>query len=516
VPDSTPPAPPPVFGRADVRKKGRSRATRRLVRLGVVVVAAIVVLAGAGIGYVEYRNHQIGHIVVNGLRALPPSGVENLVLVGSTSRCALKKQNPAFGLCSQGVTGVNSDVVMILHLDPNKKTAAILSIPRDLFVPNARKSGANKIDAALVEGPQQLVSAIQEDFGIPINHFVELNFDSFQGVVNALGGINMYFPEPVFDAFSGLNVSTPGCHHLNGFQALAVVRARHLQYKGPGVKSTNPRSWPQDPQSDLSRIRRNHEFLRVLANAVSMRGLGNPVTDNDLLGAIAPQLQVDSSFSLGSMFGLVLTFHGVNATTTPQQTLPVIVLSSLSYFYQGSDYGNVELTSQPNDLQAVSSFLGVPSGRDTMSGKPLPAPGSVTVSVLNGTGRTGQAGQTSSALKALGFNTVGQGDAHAGGAVSETIVYYSSPSHLAAAEQVLHSLSGAATLGQGKTTDGADVTVVTGSNFTVNSPPSQVPTGTSGAGGPSSAPALAAPTPPTQVLAQFDPRSCTATGGEGK
>jgi LCP family protein required for cell wall assembly len=518
VPDSTSPAPPPVLGRADVRKKTRSRAQQRLLRVGIIVVAAIVVLAGAGIFYVEYRNHQIGHIVVNGLRALPPSGVENLVLVGSTSRCALKKQNPAFGLCSQGVTGVNSDVVMILHLDPNKKTAAILSIPRDVFVPNARKSGANKIDAALVEGPQQLVSAIQEDFGIPVNHYVELNFDSFQGVVNALGGISMYFPEPVFDAFSGLNVSTPGCHHLNGFQALAVVRARHLQYKGPGVKSTNPRSWPQDPQSDLSRIRRNHEFLRVLANAVSMRGLGNFVTDNELLGAIAPQLQVDSSFSLGSMFGLVITFHGVNATTTPQQTLPVIVLSSLSYFYQGYDFGNVELTSQPNDLQAVSSFLGLPAGRDTMTGKPLPAPGSVTVSVLNGTGRTGQAGHTASALKALGFNTIGQGDARSGGSVSETIVYYSSPSHLAAAEQVLHSLSGAATLGMGKTSNGADVTVVTGSNFSVNSPPSQsAPSssgGTSASGGSSSS--LATPTPPTQALAPFDPRSCTASGGEGK
>ena len=144
---------------------------------------------------------------------------------------------------------MNSDVVMILHLDPNKKTAAILSIPRDLFVPNARATGANKIDAALVEGPQQLVSAIEEDFGIPIHHYVELNFDSFQGVVNALGGIKMYFPEPVFDAYSGLNVPTPGCHHLNGFQALEVVRARHLQYKGPGVKSTNPRTGPRTPRA---------------------------------------------------------------------------------------------------------------------------------------------------------------------------------------------------------------------------------------------------------------------------
>ncbi len=395
VPDSTPLAPPPVFGRAAIRKKTRKRTTQRLVRVGVVVVALLVVIVGATVGYAEYRNHQITRIKVGNLVALPPSGVENIVLVGSTSRCALKQQNKAFGLCSQGVTGVNSDVVMILHVNPNTKTAAILSIPRDLFVPNARASGPNKIDAALVEGPQQLVSAIQDDFGIPIHHYVELNFDSFQGVVNALGGIKMYFPEPVFDAYSGLNVPVAGCRQLNGFQALAVVRARHLQYKGPGVKTNDHADWPQDPESDLSRIRRDHEFLRVLASAMDKRGLSNPITDNDLLSAVAPQLQVDSGFSLGQMFGLVTTFHGINTAKTPQQTLPVVVLSSLNYYYQGYDYGNVELTSQPNDLQAVSSFLGLGADRDTMTGKPLPSPGSVTVSVLNGTGQTGQAGQTS-------------------------------------------------------------------------------------------------------------------------
>jgi LCP family protein required for cell wall assembly len=504
VPESTPPAPPPVFGRADIRNKSRSRATRRLLRVGIVVVAVVVVLAGAGIGYVAYRNHQITRIKVGDLVAVPPSGVENVVLVGSTSRCALKQQNKAFGLCSQGVTGVNSDVVMILHLDPNTKTAGILSIPRDLFVPNARADGANKIDAALVEGPQQLVSAIEEDFGIPIHHYVELNFDSFQGVVNALGGVKMYFPEPVYDAYSGLDVTTAGCHQLDGFQALEVVRARHLQYKGPGVTSKNPRDWPQDPESDLSRIRRDHEFLRVLSAAVAKRGLGNPVTDNDLLSAVAPQLQVDSSFSLGSMFGLVVTFHGVNTATTPQKTLPVIVLSSLNYYYQGYDYGNVELASQPNDLQAVSSFLGLPAGRDTVTGK---------------------AGQTVSALKALGFDTIGQGDARGGASPSETIVYYSSPSAQAAAEQVMHSLSGTVTMGQGPTADGAQVTVVTGSNFSVAAPastgrapssgataPSPSSTGSPTASSPSS---LGTPTAPTQPLSAFDPRSCTASGGEG-
>jgi len=253
---------------------------------------------------------------------------------------------------------------------------------------------------------------------------------------------------------------------------------------------------------------------------VAKRGLSNPLTDNSLLGAVAPQLQVDTSFSLGSMFGLVLTFHGINTAKAPQLTLPVVVLSSLNYYYQGYDYGNVELTSQPNDMQAVSSFLGLGADRNTMTGKQLPSPGSVTVSVLNGTGQTGQAGQTADSLKALGFNVVGQGDTSAGGSLSETTVYYSSSNQLAAAEQVLHSLSGAATLGRGPTADGAHVTVVTGTNFSVNAPPSNSRSSSS-ATAPSSATtapsssALATPTAPTQALAPFDPRSCTASGGEG-
>jgi len=489
---------------------------RRLVRIGALLTAVVVVVAGAAVGYVVYRNHQISHVKVGNLTAVPPSGVENIVLVGSTSRCALKQQNAAFGLCSQGVTGVNSDVVMILHLDPKTATASILSIPRDLFVPNARGSEPNKIDAALVEGPERLVNAIQEDFGIPIQHYVELNFDSFQNVVNALGGIKMYFPMPLYDAESSLNIPTAGCRSLNGFQALAVVRARHLQYKPPGVTSTNPRNWPYDPQSDLSRIRRDHEFLRVLATAVSTRGLSNPVTDNDLLGAVAPQLEVDSSFSLGDMLGTVLTFHGVNPNSAPQETLPVIV-DAENYVAGGVDYGSVELTSQPQDLQVIDNFLGVDANHDTMTGKSLPAAKDISVSVLNGTGMTGQAGATGTALGALGFDVVATGDAAPLGAISETTVTYSA-GHEAAAERVAHELSGAVVMGLGTTSNGADVTVVTGTDFSVAAPAtsaSQTTSGSEATAPTAGSDVLAAPTPPKQSLAPFDPRACTASGGEG-
>ena len=186
--------------------------------------------------------------MVDGLKAVPPSGVENIVLVGSTSRCALKQQSSAFGLCSQGVTGVNSDVVMILHLNPKTGHRLDPLHPPGPLRPQRPDHRAEQDRRRPGPGPETLVDAIQEDFGIPIQHYVELNFDSFQGVVNALGGIKMYFPMPLYDAESSLNIPTAGCHLLNGFQALAVVRARHLQYKPPGVKTNNPRRLAPGPR----------------------------------------------------------------------------------------------------------------------------------------------------------------------------------------------------------------------------------------------------------------------------
>ena len=193
----------------------------------------MIIIAAVGGDY-WYINHLINHVNVGSETKQTYHNTENILLVGSTTRCGLKVQNKAYGLCSQGVTGVNSDVVMILHLNLTTNQVSILSLPRDVFVPNARIDGANKIDAALYNGPSQLVAAIQEDFGIPINHYVELNFDTFADVVNVLGGIKMYFPMEVFDAYSGLYVRHPGCIQLNGTRALQVVRARHLQIRFPG------------------------------------------------------------------------------------------------------------------------------------------------------------------------------------------------------------------------------------------------------------------------------------------
>jgi len=590
-PPDAPDASAPVTSRSrvahtDRRGQHRARRPHRRRRLALVTLGSllglVVLIAAAGAGFLWYENGRIHRVYVKHLSKVRTTGiekdVENILLIGSTTRCGLEQQNIAFGLCDEGVTGVNSDVVMILHLDPDHDRAAILSIPRDTFVPNARPEGVNKIDAALgsPDGPGQLIAAITDDFGIPIQHYVELNFDSFQGVVNALGGVKMYFPLPVFDAESGLNIPVAGCTTLDGFEALEVVRARHLQYD-PSQDDGLPRyDWPYDPQSDLSRIRRDHEFMRVLASAVAARGLGNFVTDLQLINSVSGNLEVDSGFSATAMADLVLDFHNLDPEAVPQYTLPVVE-DGQPYVYRGGGYGDVVFPVQPEDQAIVAQFLGS-TPTQSASGQSLPAPGSFTVAVENGSGLYDQGARTAMALRQLGYDVVSVTNSLVPASTTETTVLYANPAAMDDALRVQSSLSGLAIIGydpglivtEPSGADGtasaasgggissatsstidvgstlpastsADVVIVTGSNVAVSPPGNAVPadtvpsstipgsTSTSstpvGQSGEASAttspgpladnPNLSAPSGATEPLEPWDPRSCSASGGPG-
>ncbi len=494
------------------------------------------IVVGAAVGDYFYLNSLVHRVVVKH-EAIQYNNTENVLLVGSTSRCALAVQNKAYGLCSQGVTGVNSDVVMIVHLNFSTKRVTLLSIPRDVFVPNARTTGANKIDAALYQGPSQLVSAIQNDFGIPINHYIELNFDTFASVVNVLGGINMYFPMEIFDAYSGLNITHTGCQHLDGYQALQVVRARHLQIRFAGY-GPNHLTWPQEGLSDLARIRRDHEFLRVVAAALKAKGLGNPVTDQRLATAIAPNLEVDSSFSLSDMLSLASNFAGVSISSVPQVTMPVVLVETGSYLYQGYYYGDVEFPIGPAVTSVTRQFLEVTPAVNTINGAALPTPSHVSVAVYGGTGVPAQAVTTTAALRRYGFAATTAGSLPPVGTKAETVVYHASatPASIGMAEAVIEHLSGPAVMALGPTR-GADVMVVTGSDLAVVAAPHattsvKAPSTTSAATKSTAAssttttsvldPTLvradsqfSAPTPVAQALQPWDPRSCGPNGTPG-
>lgn len=535
------------------------------MRRGVVGLSILLVLViGLGIFAWFYFGGLVSHTRVDHEQTGGPG--LNILLVGSTTRCGIKN-NPMYGLCSSGVNGVNSDIVMVAHLQDGK--ASLLSIPRDLFEPNARYAPppnvdqANKIDAALFQGPSQLVQAVEEDFGIPINHFVELNFDTFANVVNAIGGINMYFPIRVFDAESSLNIEHPGCYHLNGVHALEVVRARHLQVgfvasdhnlpAGAFVGGSNPRDWWQEPESDLARIRRTHEFLRVVATKLASFGLADPAADLRLASSIRGDLKVDDNFSESSMVSLAVSYAGTNIASVPQYTYPVVEYfgdptDAYDYFYKGGNYGEVEFPVQPGGWQAVDTIFGAKVDEDPWNGKVLPAQGSFPISVMNGTGEANQAIVIAHHLQAKGYRVVRTGNVAPVGTQSETVVWYGGPPPpkngnwndpaQADALRVLTDLQGPVTLGYNpaRVSPGATVTIQTGSDLSVATrdwtalPPKKKPHHHSGGttsstvttttavtattvydpSGLNTDPNFSHPSDVAQPLAPWDPRACTA------
>ncbi len=487
---------------------------KKIIWLSII---AIVLLAVGGAAWDAWQLYHKLHKLDVGNLAASVGGAENILVAGSTNRCDQKVQNAQWGFCSQKLSGVNSDIIFVVHLVPKTQTVSLLSIPRDTFVPNARKNNeAFKIDAALYQGPSQLVAAIEQDFGIPIQHYAEVGFDGFVNIVNAVGGVKVNFPMPVYDSESYLNVSQPGCHELNGLEALQVIRARHLQYKPASVTTNNVNYWPQESLSDIARIARTHEFLKILAQTVAAKGVSNPITDQKLIDAIAPQVQVDSGFSTSTMLEILQDFHATNVNSTPQYTLPIVTTGFGSYDYEGENMGDVVFPIEQTDEQIIDKFLGTNANVNTMTGNTLPAPQSVNINVINGSGVANQAANISDGLQKIGFNIASQPTSKTPVSyqAQETVVEYANQAAEGAALTVASKLSGYVILSQNSTmvSSGSEVTVLTGSDVSVigQTAPSGSATGSSTVSSSSSASSRLGPvSQPQTPLAPWDPTACS-------
>ncbi len=359
---------------------------------------------------------------------------ENILLIGNQTRQGLTPAQQLQYGTSLG-SGSLADIMMVLHLDPTTGTASILSIPRDLFAPMPAGSAVGpfqKIDAALnngADGPNNLVNAIQDDLGIPINHFVELNFNGFINTVNALHGINVYFPERLWDAESLLWVPKTGCVHLDGWQALTLVRARHLQYDPPGDNA--PRyDWPQEPLSDLARIGRTHTFLKILFNRAKSEGLTNPLAANAFLSAVADQLTVDPALK-PEMIKLVLHYRNLNVGAVHEATLPATYVNN--YYYNNYVMGDVLFPVQPVDNNVIRAW-------DPEVFANLAKPSSVSVQSITGSYQAAlAAGQ---ALASDGLNVSGESVGTVPSPTTETWVLYHSTRDISRAMYVMKYLSG--------------------------------------------------------------------------
>ncbi|HEX6476820.1 MAG TPA: LCP family protein [Acidimicrobiales bacterium] len=457
------------------------RWPRRLLIGGNLAVASIVLATGLGYLYVKLRLGEINSVNIPGLTPAT-SGPNNILIVGSDSRANLTDPNAnnAFG-GSAATAGQRSDVTMVLHIDPNSKQASVLSIPRDLYVPIAGTNRSDRINSSFGNGPQQLIQTIQSDLGIPIHHYVSMNFDGFQGLVNAVGGIDVNFPDPAKDAFSGLNITKTGCQHLDGAAALSLARSRDYQYLADG-------SWHFDGNGDLSRIQRQHTFIRILMGKAISAGIHNPITANSIIGSAVHDVTIDNKLSTNDILGLVMQFRSLSPNNLPTYTLP-----TTPAVIGGADVLRLD---QPAGTQTVQQFLNPakPPSATTTPAPPPVAPSSVRVQVLNGSGSAGQASQAASQLRSAGFVVAGTGN-DAGTRMATSEVLYA-PGKQQAAQFLQGRVGGGASIQQDPALQGADVALVTGTSFT----------GITQAAAP--APAAPAPAPAPAVLPPYDPRAC--------
>jgi LCP family protein required for cell wall assembly len=437
----------------------RPKRWPRYLLIGFICFLVLAILGVAG-GYV-YLRWRFSQIKKENIANLAPdSGTLNVLLVGSDSRANVEN-NTAFNAKSAPVTGQRSDTIMILHADAGQKKAAILSIPRDLFVPIAGTTSSNRINTAFDSGAQRLVDTIQADLGIKINHYVEVDFVGFQAIVNSVGGIDIYVPAPARDTVSGLNIKTAGCAHLDGFQALAWARSRHFEeYEGG--------RWHSDPTGDLGRIGRQQDFIRrMLKKAVATR---NPIKLNQLIGDGIQNVTIDKHMSTSDIFRLAKNFRSLNPDTVDMLTLPTTPFTTRL----GGLQADVLRLSQP-DAQADIDRI---NGTSAASAQALPPanPGDTRVRVLNGTGAAGLAGQVALSLHAVGYNIADRGDADSF-KYTQTVVRYGSGA-LAKAQLLQRYLAGGARLQSDSTLRTVDVAIVVGSDYSgVRAKPGPLPAG---------------------------------------
>jgi LCP family protein required for cell wall assembly len=289
--------------------------------VGVTASLSLVVAAVSVYAYVGYMQAQDSVGIIpdapsSGGAVAPDFGpcvdsVCNYLILGSDSRSGLSAdEQDQFGT-DQDIGGTNrSDVIMLVHTDPNLQKAIVLSFPRDLWV-NIPGRGFDKINAAfsggLEGGGAQLVAKTVEDLsGLKINHVLYVDLAGFQGIVEALGGVTMCIPSAMTDPLTGLDVQA-GCQTLDGYQALAYVRTRHQ---------------PCDLVPDFARIGRQQQFLRsVLNRLLSPSEIAKAPS---LIRPVARNLVTTKGFDLADVIYLVKQLEGISTGAVEFRAVPGI------------------------------------------------------------------------------------------------------------------------------------------------------------------------------------------------
>jgi LCP family protein required for cell wall assembly len=210
-----------VVQRPETRTRGK-----RSTRLITTVVAALITAIAGSFGIVRNVHAQLDGIQreTTATSALSPPDplFENYLLVGSDSRAGADPSDADFNAVgAEGdIGGQRSDTLMVMHYVKKSGSVSLLSVPRDLWVAIGGGEDHQRINTAYQAGTDVLVRTVQSALGVPIHHYVEIDFQGFKKIVDAVGGVSVCVDHPSRDKHTGLFMK-PGCSTLDGVEALA-------------------------------------------------------------------------------------------------------------------------------------------------------------------------------------------------------------------------------------------------------------------------------------------------------
>ena len=419
---------------------------RALAGTGRVLVALACVLTLVGTGFV-WSMQRGWNDSWNFVQALNPNdqnirnkgaqtGDENYLIVGTDSRAG--KNSKLGGGDEYSIEGVRADTILLVNVPADRSRVVAVSWPRDLQVdrpeceswdpktgdydPNDMvyaQDGVKLNSVYAVGGPKCLVSTLQQISGLDINRFIAMDFEGFEKVVNAIGGVQVCSTVPLYDYELGYVLRKKGTTKLKGRRALNYVRARNISAEGNG---------------DYGRIKRQQLFMSsLLRSTLSGDVLRNPGKMNKIVNTFIEYSNVDN-IKTDDLIQLAQSMQGMDAGAVTFVTVPTAGTSEdgeNNEIMRTDDVDAIfdaiiEDKPLPGEKSTKSGDGGNQGGGDQGGDTPAPAPktetpsqvdataqypSNTTVRVLNGSGKSGVASEVMNQLIANYFTVPGVADA---------------------------------------------------------------------------------------------------------
>ncbi|SDC42338.1 LCP family protein [Parafannyhessea umbonata] len=427
--------------RAHYAQARSHRRTRRIVKAALACVLALVVAAaGLGAAYLGNINSRLRKNIDSsllGTLSKRQAGKPFYMLLLGVDRDEARAKGSEYG-SSEGA--YRSDSIMLVRIDPQKKKATLVSIPRDLRV-DMGEYGTQKINAAYaLGGPTLAVKTVQKLSGIKISHYAEVDMDGMEKVVDAVGGVTVNLGVAVKDPkYTKLDLPA-GKVKLNGKKAALLCRARHAYdsygagdfYRAANQRAVIAAVAKKVLSSDVTTMTKTVTAMAdmvhtdmsatdIVSLASDMRGMD---TSKDIMTGMAP---TESSYVDGGWYEIL--------RDSAWEKMMARVEKGKSPYSSSDEDPTSGISAASGSAKKSSAEDDASSSEEDASDVEPSYEGSVRV--LNGSGISGLAGQSANSLANAGFDAVA---GNAAETTRETKVIYNGDDALAKAKGVIETL----------------------------------------------------------------------------